>query len=90
MRTSLAFLIAATFSLGTLAGGMRIMRTLGRRIIHLDPPRGVGTHAFAFFIGTGVSQWRCLRSLPVMSGFCSEPDSANSLEMIDLVRMNHE
>jgi len=32
----------------------------------------------------------CLRSLPVMSGFCSEPDSANSFSMIDCVRMNHE
>ena len=27
-------------SLGTYAGGWRIMRTLGRRIIHLDPPQG--------------------------------------------------
>lgn len=35
--------VAATaISLGTLSGGWRIMRTLGRRIIHLDPP-----HAFA-------------------------------------------
>jgi len=30
------------------------------------------------------------RSRPVMSGFCSEPDSANSLAMIFLVRMNQE
>ena len=27
-------------SLGTWSGGWRIMRTLGRRIIHLDPARG--------------------------------------------------
>ena len=27
-------------SLGTYSGGWRIMRTLGRRIIHLDPARG--------------------------------------------------
>ena len=31
---------ATAISLGTYSGGWRIMRTLGRRIIHLDPPRG--------------------------------------------------
>jgi PiT family inorganic phosphate transporter len=31
---------ATAISLGTWSGGWRIMRTLGRRIIHLDPPRG--------------------------------------------------
>src|SRR5690606_1108333 len=31
---------AAAISAGTWAGGWRIMRTLGRRIIHLDPARG--------------------------------------------------
>jgi inorganic phosphate transporter, PiT family len=31
---------AAMMSLGTYAGGWRIMRTLGRRIIELDPPQG--------------------------------------------------
>jgi PiT family inorganic phosphate transporter len=31
---------AAMISLGTYAGGWRIMRTLGRRIIELDPARG--------------------------------------------------
>ena len=34
------FSAAAAISLGTYSGGWRIMRTLGRRIIHLDPPRG--------------------------------------------------
>ncbi|SHN13712.1 inorganic phosphate transporter [Actinacidiphila paucisporea] len=34
------FVCAAMMSLGTYAGGWRIMRTLGRRIIHLDPPQG--------------------------------------------------
>lgn len=34
------FSAAAAISLGTWSGGWRIMRTLGRRIIHLDPPRG--------------------------------------------------
>jgi inorganic phosphate transporter, PiT family len=33
---------ASAISLGTYSGGWRIMRTLGRKIIHLDPP-----HAFA-------------------------------------------
>ena len=29
-------------------------------------------------------------SLPVMSGFYSEPESANSFSMMSWVRMNHE
>jgi PiT family inorganic phosphate transporter len=33
-------LAAGALSAGTYAGGWRIMRTLGRRIIDLDPPRG--------------------------------------------------
>jgi PiT family inorganic phosphate transporter len=31
---------ALVISFGTYAGGWRIMRTLGRKIIHLDPPQG--------------------------------------------------
>ncbi|MDN5746572.1 MAG: inorganic phosphate transporter [Nocardioidaceae bacterium] len=31
---------AGAISAGTYSGGWRIMRTLGRKIIHLDPPRG--------------------------------------------------
>ena len=31
---------ALVMSLGTYAGGWRIMRTLGRKVIELDPPRG--------------------------------------------------
>jgi inorganic phosphate transporter, PiT family len=38
---------AAAISLGTYAGGWRIMRTLGRRIIHLDPPRGFAAETTA-------------------------------------------
>ena len=38
---------AAAISLGTYAGGWRIMRTLGRRIIHLDPPRGFAAETVA-------------------------------------------
>jgi PiT family inorganic phosphate transporter len=49
---------ASAISFGTYSGGWRIMRTLGRRIIHLDPARGFSaetagtivlyTTAFAF------------------------------------------
>ncbi len=38
---------ASSISLGTYAGGWRIMRTLGRRIIHLDPPRGFAAETTA-------------------------------------------
>jgi inorganic phosphate transporter, PiT family len=34
------FAAAAAMALGTYSGGWRIMRTLGRRIIQVDPPRG--------------------------------------------------
>lgn len=38
---------AGAISLGTWAGGWRIMRTLGRRIIHLDPARGFAAETVA-------------------------------------------
>lgn len=38
---------AGAISLGTYAGGWRIMRTLGRRIIALDPPRGFAAESAA-------------------------------------------
>ncbi|MDN5893504.1 MAG: inorganic phosphate transporter [Nocardioides sp.] len=38
---------ASAISLGTWSGGWRIMRTLGRRIIHLDPPRGFAAESVA-------------------------------------------
>jgi len=41
------FAAAAAISAGTWAGGWRIMRTLGRRIIHLDPPRGFAAESIA-------------------------------------------
>ena len=41
---------ATAISLGTYSGGWRIMRTLGRRIIHLDPARGFAAES----IGAGV------------------------------------
>jgi PiT family inorganic phosphate transporter len=41
---------ATAISLGTYSGGFRIMRTLGRKIIHLDPTRGFSAEA----VGAGV------------------------------------
>jgi inorganic phosphate transporter, PiT family len=34
-------------ALGTYAGGWRIIRTLGRRVIHLDPPQGFASETVA-------------------------------------------
>jgi PiT family inorganic phosphate transporter len=38
---------AIVISLGTYSGGWRIMRTLGRRIIHLTPPQGFAAETTA-------------------------------------------
>jgi PiT family inorganic phosphate transporter len=38
---------ASAISAGTYAGGWRIMRTLGRRIIHLEPPSGFAAETVA-------------------------------------------
>jgi inorganic phosphate transporter, PiT family len=43
-------LTAAVISLGTYSGGWRIMRTLGRKIIHLDPPQGFAAESSAAVI----------------------------------------
>jgi PiT family inorganic phosphate transporter len=40
-------LCAAVLSMGTYAGGWRIMRTLGRKVIELDPPKGFAAEATA-------------------------------------------
>jgi len=40
-------LSAGALSAGTAVGGKRIMRTLGRRIIDLDPPRGFAAEVSA-------------------------------------------
>ncbi len=40
-------LTAVVISMGTYSGGWRIMRTLGRRIIHLDPPQGFASEVSA-------------------------------------------
>jgi inorganic phosphate transporter, PiT family len=41
------FCAAGAISAGTYAGGWRIMRTLGRRVIELDPPRGFAAETTA-------------------------------------------
>ncbi len=41
------FAVATALALGTYSGGWRVMRTLGRRIIHLDPPRGFAAETAA-------------------------------------------
>ncbi|HEX2358028.1 MAG TPA: inorganic phosphate transporter [Micromonosporaceae bacterium] len=41
------FSSAAVLALGTYAGGWRIIRTLGRRVIHLDPPAGFAAETVA-------------------------------------------
>jgi len=54
------FSSAAVLAAGTYSGGWRIMRTLGRRIIELDPPHGFAAEAtassvlFVAAIGYGV------------------------------------
>jgi PiT family inorganic phosphate transporter len=39
--------VAAAMAAGTYAGGWRIIRTLSRRVVHLDPPRGFAAEATA-------------------------------------------
>jgi PiT family inorganic phosphate transporter len=41
------FSAAGAISAGTYSGGWRIMRTLGRRVIELDPPRGFAAESAA-------------------------------------------
>ncbi|WP_243708677.1 inorganic phosphate transporter [Actinomadura sp. GC306] len=41
---------ALALALGTYAGGWRIMRTLGRRVIELDPPKGFAAESTASLI----------------------------------------
>ncbi|HEV2640808.1 MAG TPA: inorganic phosphate transporter [Actinocrinis sp.] len=41
---------AVAISLGTYSGGWRIMRTLGRKVIELDPPRGFAAETVASFV----------------------------------------
>ena len=46
-RSGCSSLTAAALAAGTYAGGWRIMRTLGRRIIQLDPPHGFAAETTA-------------------------------------------
>ncbi len=46
---------AGAISLGTMSGGMRIMRTMGRRIIALDPPRGFAAESTAAVVLYGMA-----------------------------------
>lgn len=41
------FLTAVVIAAGTFSGGWRVIRTLGRRIIHLDPPQGFAAETTA-------------------------------------------
>lgn len=49
------FAAAGAISLGTLSGGMRIMRTMGRRIIALDPSRGFAAESTAAVVLYGMA-----------------------------------
>jgi len=44
------FASALAIAAGTYSGGMRIMRTLGRRVIKLDPPKAVAADTTASFM----------------------------------------
>jgi PiT family inorganic phosphate transporter len=44
------FLTAGVLSAGTYAGGWRIMRTLGRKVIELGPPQGFAAETTASLI----------------------------------------
>ena len=46
---------ASAISLGTFSGGMRIMRTMGRRIIAVDPPRGFAAESTAAVVLYGMA-----------------------------------
>jgi PiT family inorganic phosphate transporter len=56
-RLPLWVVIAAggAISLGTYSGGWRIMRTLGRRIIHVDPARGFSAEATGALVLYGMA-----------------------------------
>lgn len=44
------FAAAGAISLGTYAGGWRIMKTLGKRMIEMDPIRGLASQSVASFV----------------------------------------
>jgi PiT family inorganic phosphate transporter len=56
---------ALIISAGAYAGGWRIMRTLGRKVIHLDPPPGFAAEtAGASILCTSLDWAAVLRSRP--------------------------
>ena len=67
---------ATAISLGTLSGGMRIMRTMGRRIIALDPPTGFSAevtastvlYGMAIYAGAPVSTTHTMTSAVMGAG----------------------
>jgi PiT family inorganic phosphate transporter len=48
--TWVIFACAGAISLGTYAGGWRIMKTLGKRMIELDPIRGLSSQSVSAFL----------------------------------------
>jgi PiT family inorganic phosphate transporter len=48
--TWVIFACAGAISLGTYAGGWRIMKTLGKRMIEMDPIRGLSSQSVASFV----------------------------------------
>lgn len=44
------WVVALAISLGTYSGGWRVMRTLGRKVIELDPPRGFTAETVASLV----------------------------------------
>lgn len=76
LPTWVIFAAAGAISLGTWSGGWRIMRTLGRRIIHLDPARGFASetvaagvlYTTAFFLHAPISTTHTITSAIMGAG----------------------
>lgn len=72
----IVFVAAAAISAGTYAGGWRIMRTMGRKIIHLDPARGFAAesagasvmYTTAFVLGAPISTTHTITSAIMGAG----------------------
>ena len=61
-------LLAATaISLGTAAGGWRIIKTMGTRVVKLDPVHGFAAETSAATIIFGASSWACRSAPPTSS-----------------------
>ncbi|MFV0457291.1 MAG: anion permease [Actinomycetales bacterium] len=75
--------IAVSLAAGTLAGGWRIVRTLGRRLADLDAPRGFAAetvastvlYVSAYGLGAPVSTTHSLTAAIVGAGVMSRPSS---------------